>query len=31
VGLRAGRVVLDAPTAEVGLEELTGLYRAQAG
>lgn len=31
VGLRAGRVVLDAPTTEVGLEELTGLYRAEAG
>jgi phosphonate transport system ATP-binding protein len=31
VGMRTGRVVLDAPTDGVGLEELAGLYRAEAG
>ena len=30
VGMRAGRVVLDSPADEVGLEELVGLYRADA-
>jgi phosphonate transport system ATP-binding protein len=30
VGLRSGRVVLDAPNSEVGLEELAGLYRGEA-
>ncbi|HKF76684.1 MAG TPA: ATP-binding cassette domain-containing protein [Candidatus Dormibacteraeota bacterium] len=30
VGLRSGRVALDAPTSQVGLEELAALYRGEA-
>jgi phosphonate transport system ATP-binding protein len=29
VGLRMGEVVLDAPTSDVGMEELAGLYRGE--
>jgi phosphonate transport system ATP-binding protein len=31
VGMRAGQVVLDAPAAEVDVDELAALYRAEAG